>query len=256
VKVTLNTFLGANLAFDDTLLDAGVGVQSLNQEPGYGDLRPWNAPGSTVATVPASPQRKTIRRMGQDVASDANYWLSWSDIVHAITGYEADDTTERTYFTGSGTPKWTNNAIGLGGGAPYPQATRELAVPTPVAAITAAINTDPAEGTEQAFMWVYTYVNDLGWESAPSPVSNTLLAKPGCTFDLSGFSSVPAGNYGITTVRLYRYTPGATRTATSSSCASGPPARRRATRSTTPAMSMSIPSRPRAGACRPATASA
>ena len=47
------------------------------------------------------------------------------------TFVDADDTTERTYCTGSGTPKWTSNAIGLTGGPPYPQATRELSVPTP-----------------------------------------------------------------------------------------------------------------------------
>ena len=52
--ITINAFLGANLAFDELLLPEGVGVQSLNQRPGFGDKRPWNAPGSTVATVPAA----------------------------------------------------------------------------------------------------------------------------------------------------------------------------------------------------------
>lgn len=209
--ITIDSFLGANLAFDDTLIPKGVGVNSLNQQPGYGDFRPWLAPGSVLATVPASPQRLTIHRMGQAAASDTNYWLSWSTVVHAITGFDSgEDSTERTYFTGSGTPKWTNNVIGLSGGAPYPQATRELGVPAPTTAPTASINTNPSEGTDQAFSWVYTFVNDLGWESAPSPVSGTILAKPGCTFNLSGFDSAPAGNYGITKIRLYRFVPGTT----------------------------------------------
>lgn len=208
--ITINAFMGANLALDSILLPEGVGVVSLNQRPGYGDLRPWNAPSAAVATVPTSPQRKTIWRMGQDVATDAEYWLSWSGVVHAVSGFLADDPTEQTYFTGDGSPKWTDNIKALTGGPPYPQATRELAVPAPTTALTAAVNTSPGTGTDQAFSWIYTWVNDLGWESAPSPVSNTLLGKPGTTFDLSGFDTVPGGNYGITLLRLYRFVPGAT----------------------------------------------
>lgn len=212
--ITINAFLGANLALDDLLLPEGVGVQSLNQRPGFGDLRPWNAPGAAAATVPTSPQRKTIWRMGQDTASDANYWLGWSDVVHAVTGFDPDDTSERTYFTGSGTPKWTDNTKALTGGPPYPQATRELAVPAPTTALTAAINTNPSTGSDIAFSWVYTFVNDLGWESAPSPVSNALTAKSGCTFNLSGFDTAPIGNYGLTSglIRLYRFVPASTGT--------------------------------------------
>lgn len=202
--ITITGFLGANLADDDLQLPPQVGVNSVNQRPGRGDFRPWNAPGSTVATVPSSPQRKTIYRMGQDVASEANYWLGWSTVVHAIRGYDTEDPTERTYFTGSGTPKWTNNSIGLSGGPPYPQGTRELAVPAPTTPIVAAINTDGPTTTQVANNYVYTFVNDIGWESAPSPPSNTVLAYPGATLDLSGFDTPPVGNYGIDKIRLYK----------------------------------------------------
>lgn len=210
--ITINAFLGANLAFDETLLPDGVGVQSLNQRPGFGDMRPWNAPGSNVASVPSSPQRKTIHRMGQDVASEANYWLSWSNVVHATQGFDSDDTTERTYYTGDGTPKWTDNVKALTGGPPYPQASRELGVPTPATGLTATINVD-GTGTAAATSYRYTYVNDLGWESAPSPVGTTLLLKPGGTVDLTGFAAPPAGNYGITLVRLYKLVVGTSGTA-------------------------------------------
>lgn len=201
--ITVQGFNGASYSIDDTLLPDTVGVASLNQRPGYNDMRPWNQPGSTLATIPSSPQRKTIWRMGQDVASEANYWLSWTDVVHAARGFDVDDTSERTYFTGWDTPKWTDNVKALTGGAPYPQATRELGVPAPTGALTAAINVD-GTGTEEAVAFCYTFVNELGWESAPSPSSNVVLAKPGATIDLTGFSSAPAGNFGITTVRLYK----------------------------------------------------
>jgi hypothetical protein len=208
--ITISAFLGASLAVDDLLLPQGVGVVSTNQRPGFGDLRPWESPGAAVATLPSSPQRLTMHRMGQDVASDANYWLGWTEVVHAVRGFEADDATERTYFTGSGTPKWTDNILALGGGPPYPQASRELAVPAPTAALVATVNTASTAGTEQAFMWAWTFVNDLGWESAPSPASNSILAKPGTTFNLEGFTAAPGGAYGINRIRLYRFVPGTT----------------------------------------------
>jgi hypothetical protein len=199
--VTINAFLGANSAFDALLLPDGVGVTSINQRPGYGDLRPWNEPGASIATVTASPQQQTIYRMG-------NNWLSWSAPVDVVSGFDPDDTTERIYFTGSGTPKWTNNIIGLAGGAPFPQSSRELGVPAPTGALTAVLNTAGSGGDDIAYTWAYTYVNDLGWESAPSPPSNTLLNKSGSTFDLSGFTTPPAGNYGINRIRVYRFVTG------------------------------------------------
>ena len=131
--INLIGFAGANLAEHPRRLPESVGVSIVDAEPGNSDLRSMRA-AVTVATVPTSPQRRTIYRLGRDAISDTNYWLSWSTIVHAIRGFDGDDTSERTYFTGSGTPKWTNNIIGLAGGAPYPQGVRELAVPAPTAA--------------------------------------------------------------------------------------------------------------------------
>ena len=200
--ITINGFRGANLALDELSLPDGVGVDSQNQRPGHPDLRPWYNP-NTVATVPAGTQRQTIYRMGQDVASDANYWFQFTTIVHAIRGYDSPDTTERTYYTGSGAAKWTDNNIGLSGGAPYPQTTRDLGVPAPTIGLTAAQAVAGA-GTDETDYWLYTWVNDLGWESAPSPVSNVLTIKPGATINLTGFDTIPAGNWGVVTVRIYK----------------------------------------------------
>jgi hypothetical protein len=210
--IDIRGFLGSNLAIDELELAPQVGVNSLNMRPGRGDFRPWNSPGTSVATVPSS--RLTIYRMGQDVVSEANYWLTWTTRVNAVRGYDSPDTTERTYFTGSGTPKWTNNSIGLTGGPPYPQATRELSVPAPTTALTGTLHTDGPSGTAATTNYVYTFVNDLGWESAPSPISNYPSGKPGATFDLTGFDTAPAGSYGITLVRLYKIVVGTTGTGT------------------------------------------
>lgn len=204
--ITLAGFTGANLAVQPRLLAESVGVSVIDGDPGYTDLRPLHD-RTTVATVPTSPQRKTIYRLGRDTPSDTNYWFSWSTIVNVIRGFDGLDPTERTYFSGSGTPKWTDNVIGLAGGAPYPQGTRELAVPFPMVAPEIAMNTDGASGTASTNFYVQTWVSDLGWESAPGPVSAGLLMKPGAIVDIGNtipLEAPPAGNYGITLTRLYR----------------------------------------------------
>ena len=197
------TFLGANRKTEPRFLEPGVGVNSMNQKPAErGVLEPWRQP-LTISGPNIPTGRKTIYRMGRDTASKTNYWLSWTTIVHAIRGFETSDPTERTYFTGSGSPKWTDNIIGLAS-APYPAATRELSVPAPTVAPTVTLDTDGLSGDARQLYYVYTRVNDIGWESAPSPPFLAPLAKPGATLDLSYSESVPAGNYGIDRVRWYR----------------------------------------------------
>lgn len=203
--ITITGFNGSNQAVEPVQLPESVGQHMQNAYPGLGDLRALNN-HLTVATVPTSPQRNTIRRMGRDVASDALYWLGWSAVVNATTGFGAD-TTERTYYTGDGTPKWTNNSIGLSGGPPYPQASRELAVPAPTTAPTIALTTD-GTGTDATRYYVETFVNDLGWESAPSPVSTGLVCKPGAIVNITGLATPPSGSYGFTLRRIYRTQPG------------------------------------------------
>lgn len=203
MALTIRGFLGANKALDPKLLPDSVGVESVNQRPGKGDFRPWREP-LQVATVPASPQRRTIWRMGQDVADDGQYWLSWPGVVHAIRGFDPEDPTERTYYSGDGAPKWTDNTMALAS-APYPTAARELGVPAPATGLVAAIDSEPP-GTETRETWYYvhTFVNDLGWESAPSPMSNGVAGRPGSSVLLTNLEAPPAGNYGITRRRIYK----------------------------------------------------
>lgn len=192
-------FLGANKALQPMLLPETVGTVCENIKPGRGDMRPWKVP-LNVATVPAS--RQTIYRMGRDVASDSQYWLSWTTDVHAVVGGNADDTAERTYFTGSGTPKWTNTTLALAT-APYPTAARELGVPAPASACTLIASGGVSEDMETRF-YTYTYVSDIGEESAPAAPSLQLTCKADDTVTINSLAAAPAGNYGITLIRVYR----------------------------------------------------
>ena len=193
-------FLGENRAVEPKLLSEAVCTVSRNQKPGRGDLRSWKTP-ATVAAVPSG--RQTIYRMGRDVANDSQYWLSWTGVVHAVRGFSADDTTEQTFYTGDGAPKFTNNVIGLAT-APYPTSSRPMGLPAPVSAPTVSAPGAATGATVESYFYVYTYANDLGWESAPSPASTMVTRDIEDQTTISGFASPPAGNYNITTVRIYR----------------------------------------------------
>ena len=196
-------FAGENRALHPKLLPEAAGTLSRNQKPGRGDLRPWKNPAQ-VATVPSG--RQTIYRMGRDVASDSTYWLSWPGVVHAVRGFDATDTTERTYYTGDGIPKVTYNTS-LDGTDPQdnPGANwRPLGLPAPATAPLVTTDNGTWTGDSTTYFYVYTYVNDWGWESAPSPVSLMNTRPSDATAVISGFAAQPSGNYKINRIRIYR----------------------------------------------------
>ncbi len=107
----LTQFLGANKQVNPRLLPPGMLVESWNQKPGRGDFRPWR---NTIAQASVPPGAKTIYRMGRDVRDPTRYWLSWPSVVYAVRGFDANDTTERTYFVGKEiTPQVTDNTMAL-----------------------------------------------------------------------------------------------------------------------------------------------
>jgi hypothetical protein len=207
--IRLAGFGGENRALHPSLLPEAVGTISRNQRPGRGDLRAWLQP-LAVATVPSG--RKSIYRIGRDVASHAQYWLSWtSSPVHAVRGFDPSDTTERTYFTGDGAPKVTDNlALDVTDPQDNPTASRPLGLPAPASGPSVATVAGGASTLNQTVYYVYTYVSDWGWESAPSPPSAANSRKADDTATISGFAAVPAGNYNVTLRRIYRTATGAT----------------------------------------------
>ncbi len=193
-------FAGASLAATSTLLNEQVGAYVIDAEPWAGDLRPLRA-RVTEASVPASPQRRTIYRY-------EGVWLSWSTLVNVMKTFDGTDTTHRIAYTGDGAPKETNNDYGLTGGPPYPQATRPFGIPAPTNQLVTTLNTD-GTGDESTIYYVQTFVTDLGRESAPSPISAGLVMKFGAIVDISNLGAAPAGNYGINRRRIYRTQAGA-----------------------------------------------
>lgn len=203
--VEMTGFMGQNTAAQPRFLPSGVGVLSLNQKPSpAGEFEPWRLPLAVSGPPTLVVSAVSIYRMGRDAVSTANYWLSWAAFASVIRGFDSEDSTERTYFTVAGAPpRWTDNTIALAG-APYPTATYLLAVPQPDIAPVVTLDTDGPTGDTRQNTYVYTWVNHIGWESAPSPPFVAPAAKVGATLDLVAPSTVPAGNYGVNRLRWYR----------------------------------------------------
>jgi len=162
----------------------------------------------TVGTAPGGT--KTLWMLKRDQKTDAVYWFAWSTVVHAVNSFNATGTTKRTYYTGSGTPKVTDNVIGLAG-APYPTAYRDLGIPkpatTPVIAQTVA-----GVGDDETRFYAYAYVSDWD-EVGPPQVSAAFVCKPGAQLDISNLAAPPSGagnNRGINRIRVWRTQSGST----------------------------------------------
>lgn len=207
--LTLGPFGGANKAVHPKMLPEGAGTVSLNHKVGRGDLRPWREPLTVDSTIGFG--RKSIYLMGRDKPTDQKYFFAWSTVVHAVRSFLADDTTKRTYFTGSGAPKVTDNIMGLSG-YPYPTSYRDLGIPKPATTptVTQATAGDPDSDEETRF-YAYAYLSN--WDEVGMPaVSAGITVKPGATVNISSLSGPPSGaghNRGINRIRIWRTVVGA-----------------------------------------------
>jgi len=206
--IRLGPFLGANMAQRPKLLDNHVAVSSLNHWPDRGDLRPWKAQLFTGSTAPST--RKTISILPRDAATDTVYWLQWTDVVHAVRSFRNSDTTKRTYYSGDGAPKVTDNMIGIAG-APYPTAYRDLGIPRPLT-LPVITQTVAGIGTDETRYYAYTYLSDWD-EEGPPAVSAAVTCKPGALFNITALAAPPSGageTRGINRIRIYRTVSGDT----------------------------------------------
>ena len=206
--ITLANFAGSAQAVNPRLLPESVGVLAEDCRPGFSDLRPLCEP-THAATLDVDEQQYSIYRFGRDDTSDSQFWLSWPERVSAVRGQDGSE-NERVYFTqGAGVPAWLDASL-LATGPLYPPAPvngepRPLAIRAPVRAITVTVGTEPADGTQSYVGYVYTWVNDVGWESAPSPLSELVLAKAGATIYLDNMESPDYANtYRVSKIRIYR----------------------------------------------------
>jgi hypothetical protein len=146
---------------------------------------------------------------------DDTVWLHWTQDVDVVRGPIANDTLEKTYFTGTDFPRVTEKNLYDDGtpGSSLPPASYILGIPIPTVALSAAVG---AAGTITGTVdYVFTFVRK--WsdgsvdEGPPSPISNqiTLAAQKA---DLTVIGNAPIASnyadYGITHKRIYRLNAG------------------------------------------------
>lgn len=178
-----------------------------------GDLQTWRQYAAEHALAMAAPVETIYRLNGA--------WLSWAGDVAVARGPVPGDTTFRTVLAGPTVydrPQLTTYAMATSGPEPYPAATRPLGVPGPDNRAEAEFFfSSGISETNAVTSYVYTYVNDIGQESAPSPPTPTIDSPTGFAGTvLLSFPAVDSGipsAYGVTTARVYRSATGATGTA-------------------------------------------
>lgn len=203
IKIT--AFNGTTPRTDSRLLDDNMAQVSINAKLQNGTLKPYKST-SQAATLSKSGVIKSIYRFGEAVVGDANYWFHWTTDVNVVKGPISEDPYERTYFTGDGVPKMTTNAIALSGGTNYPMNSYTLGLPSPSLAPSVSVTgtADPGDTTDEARVYVYTYVTPLGEEGPPSGPSGTVNVRTGQSVVVSNMSVAPSGAYNVGTKRIYR----------------------------------------------------
>lgn len=201
-KLTWTKFSGIRPRVDRRLLPDGNAVRADNVCTDRGGVRPMQ--GTALVTALAKSGVQTIYRFGQAIDSDTQHWFHWTTDVDVVKGAIANDTEERTYWTGEGAPKYTTAALGTAGGN-LPSASRPLGVPAPtiapgLAQYVIAPSTATANETRS---YIYTFVTDKGEESAPS-IAGEVTIQVGQGVTLSALETAASNSAVLTHKRIYR----------------------------------------------------
>ena len=207
VDITLRQFGGISPRTPARYLGETQAQVAVNCPTWLGSLAP--IPDTLqVASFSKAGAINSIYRFGQDFGSKTQYWFHWTEEVDVVRGAINGDVTERTFYTGVGAPKATDNALALtGAGTNYPLAYYMLGVPQPTVGPTAVAQGTATPGsTPERRVYTYTLVNSWGEESAPvtdpGPTA-TVDVSDGQTVDIT-FPAAPSGNYSPQYRRLYR----------------------------------------------------
>jgi hypothetical protein len=145
----------------------------------------------------------------EDIVRYDGAWLCFFEPVSLCRSLANADEHQRMYYTGRDSgPMMFRRAAGGGAAAPV-----RLGLPAPAAKPTVAVQGTGSGDTFSAY-WVWTWVSDLGEESAPSLASDVMDCKPGQSFVVSGMAMPEiTGRNPAAKKRLYRGNAGTSATA-------------------------------------------
>ena len=208
----ISAFAGIAPRVGVALLKENEAETAINTKLYSGELRAWNQPNDVTGANNIAVNALSIYKHRNSSAGDL--WLSWTTDVNVVPSPIFDTGENPIYYTGSGTPKKTNSSLSETGSAPFPGDYYEMGVPAPTVAPT--VSAAGGSGAAESRVYLYTFISTFGTiqeESAPSPASSVLSVLPGGTVTVSGLgTTAPAGDYNITTKRIYRAVSGTSTT--------------------------------------------
>jgi len=190
MRIDISTFKGTAPQVAPHLLPDGGATVAKSCELGFGDLRPIHGLSAGDTTAIAGDIKTLYRYLD-------SFWFTWLADVDVVRGPVAGDTSGRVYFTGDGVPKFTYASVATSGSI-YPSVDYTLGVPAPATAATLSIAGGTASddiADQRDRVYVYTYSNDFGEESAPSPASSIITVSGTQTVLVDSLDNPPSGSY-------------------------------------------------------------
>lgn len=206
--IITNAFGGERPIVQPRLLSDSEAQLAQNVRLVSGRVEPMKGPTTLKALTNALAT--TIFRYGNS-DTETNYWMEWTEHVHAVRSPIANDQYDRLYWTGEGWgsdatryPRYAPNSLLLTGNS-YPGGHYKLGLPKPAGTITAS-GTAVSNPTTVKREYVITYV-----DHATTPTKESLPSREYSVTGVDGgevvFKDLPDDNEGDTRVthkRIYR----------------------------------------------------
>lgn len=202
----INSFGGRVPRLGSRLLQPNHAQIATNCKLFSGELRSWKR-GLQVFAPTVSGTLKTMYRM---YSGATDYWLAWADVVDAVKGPIAGDTSFKLYYTGSTFgPRKTNLALAISGAA-YPFDYLELGIPAPTVAPGLAVVGGAAANVTRTYVETFVSTSGVWDEEGPPGPPVTVTGRPDGSWNLTALNAAPAGKYAIDRRRVYRTLTGST----------------------------------------------
>lgn len=216
MKLRLESFLGEFPKQHPSKLPNAAAETAKNVSISSGNLKPFFSLKDDE-TLPALPDDAVTKAIHLYRIGNAEYWLQFSDYVNLIRSPIKDDLHERVYWSGdsrdlAGNVLYSYAPVIYDDGEPYPNNWVKLGITNPSYIPTITSSTPVPSGDDalqlstETRVYVYTYVNAIGEESAPSnPSSIVTVPTAGATVVLGNMLTDPgATDLNITKKRIYR----------------------------------------------------
>ena len=129
--ISLRNFNGMVPRADTRALAPGMASAAVNCKLWSSQLRPWNGMVEHTILGKSGEIASIYRAFKESGKDNSGVFFHWNETVDVARSHINADSRERTYFTGVGKPKMTDNSIAVDGGNEYPMASRDIGVPVP-----------------------------------------------------------------------------------------------------------------------------